>query len=162
MKAIRSWQLFFLLVGLILVAQVPGESVVQAAPRQATTISASLSNPACVEALPASGVCRIEFGSITASGSDPSFSRLEILINGKLRVYMGGFFESTATLSQRMLPGGLAVACGSPNAGGKPGFGNSYVLTANAFMADGTSASDSMTVYCPAYDGKTYLPLTRH
>src|SRR5512140_457320 len=159
MNAMRSWQLFFLLVGLILVAQVPGESVVQAAPRQATTISASLSNPACVQALPASGVCRIEFGSLSATGSDPSFSRVEILINGKLRVWMGGVFESTAYLSERMLPGGLAVTCGSPNAGGKPGFGKSYLLTANAYMVDGTTASDSMTVFCPAYDGKTYLAL---
>ena len=106
-------------------------------------------------------MCSIQFGSVIASGSDSSFSRVEVLVNGKLRVYMGGFFESSAYLTYPMMPGGLAVACGRSNAGGSPDYGKAYSVTANAYMVDGTSASDSMTVFCPPYDGKTYLPLIR-
>ena len=123
MNAMRSWQLFFLLVGLILVAQVPGESVVQAAPRQATTISASLSNPTCVEALPASGVCRIEFGSITASGSDPSFSRLEAdPVNGIGPDQNGGDPEKGGSMSAPAHPNltACAVSCTESDSAQQP------------------------------------------
>jgi len=150
----------FLLLGLLLVAQFPGE-VVHAAPLQATSISLSMSNPTCVQVRPMSGACSLQTGYVFASGSDQSFSRLEILVDGKLRVYMGGFFESTAYLAYPMIPGGLSVTCGRSNASGKPDDGKAYLVAANAYMADGTSASDSMTVFCPAYDGMTYLPLIR-
>jgi hypothetical protein len=120
-----------------------------------------LSNPSCVANLPESGVCLIKFNYLTASGSDSSFSRVEVLVNGKLRVHVVGFFESSAFINYQMLPGGLAVTCGRPNDGGLPNFGKSYTLTANAYMVDGTSASDSMAVFCPAYDGKIFLPILR-
>ena len=149
----------FLLLGLLLVAQFPGEAV-RAAPLNTTSVSVNMSNPSCVQ-IRSSGTCAIQFGSLLASGSDTSFSRLEVMVNGKLRAYMGGFFESTAYLAYPMVPGGLAVACGRSNASGSSNYGRAYVLSANAYMVDGTSASDSMTVFCPAYDGVTYLPLIR-
>ena len=77
----------------------------------------SMSNPTCVQAPPASGTCSIQIDSLIASGSDPSFSRLEVLVNGKLRVFMGGFFESSAYLTFPMKPGGLKVACGRTERG---------------------------------------------
>lgn len=156
----RLRRITFLLLGSILVMQFPGEPA-QAALLPATSVSIYMSNPACVQVLSTSGACSIQFGSLIASGSAPTFSRLEVLVNGKLRVYMGGFFESSAYLTYPMLPGGLAVACGRPNASGSPNYGRGYLLTANAYMVDGTSATDSVTVFCPAYDGKTYLPLIR-
>ena len=152
--------LFFLLIGMILVLQIPGEPT-HAAPLQQSTISIQMSNPSCDQGRPTSGVCALQFGSLTASGGDPSFSRVEVLVNGKLRIYMGGFFESSAYLTYPMIPGGLAVACGKPNDGGLPNYGKAYSLTANAYMADGTSATDSTTVFCPAFEGKIYFPLVR-
>jgi hypothetical protein len=154
----RLRRLFLLGISLVLIVLFAGEPV-RAAPLQASTISLQMSNPSCVQARPASGTCSIEIQSLFASGSDPSFSRLEVLLNGKLRVYLGGFFESSGYLTPRMLPGGLQVVCGRPNDGGLPDYGRSYTVTANAYMADGTSASDSMNVFCPAYEGRTYLPL---
>jgi hypothetical protein len=152
-------RLFWLVIGLVVVLQFPGDPA-RAAPLRASTstISLIMSNPTCVESQPASGRCSIQIASLVASGGDPSFGRLEVLVNGKLRLLMAGFFEATAYVTPRMVPGGLAVTCGLPNAGGQPNFGLAYLLTANAYMADGTSASDSMTVFCPAYEGKTYLP----
>jgi hypothetical protein len=151
----RLRRLLFLLLGLISGLQFFSELA------QAASVSIGMSNPACVQVLSESGMCSIQVGSLTASGSDQTFSRLEVLVDGKLRVYMGGFFESSAFLTYRMVPGGLKVACGRPNDGGLPNYGRSYLLSANAYMGDGTSASSSMTVFCPAYDGKTFLPLIK-
>ena len=157
---IRLRSLFWVVIGLIIATQFPGDTVWAASPK-AASVSVDLSNPACVEALPASGVCSIKFNSLTASGSDTSFSRVEVLVDGKLRVNMTGFFESSASLIYQMLPEGLKVACGSPNQGGLPGFGKAYTLTAIAYMADGTSSTDQMNVFCPAFDGNLYLPFLR-
>ena len=158
---VLTWlrRLFFLSLGLMLVLQSPGEPVQAALP--ATSVSVSISNPSCGQSLPASGVCSIQFGSLTASGSDSSFSRIEVLVNGKLRVLVDGFFESTAYLNSPMLPGGLKVTCGMPNEGGSPDYGKAYLITANAYMADGTSASASENVFCPAYVSKTYMPFIK-
>jgi hypothetical protein len=157
---VRLLRPLFLVLGLLLIAQFPDE-VVRAAPLQATSISLSMSNPSCVQVQATSGACTLQLGYLVASGSDPSFSRLEVLVDGKLRMYMGGFFESSAYLIPQMLPGGLSVACGRSNSSGKPDYGKAYSVAAKAYMVDGTSASDSMTVFCPAYDGVTYLPLIR-
>jgi hypothetical protein len=155
----RLRRLIILIVALILVLQASSEPA-HSAPLQASTVSITMNNPSC-GALPQPGMCLIKIANLIASGSDQSFSRVEVLVNGKLLVYMAGFFESTAYLASQMLPGGMAVACGSSNASGKPDFGRSYLLAANAYMADGTSSSDSMTIYCPAYDAKIFLPVTR-
>jgi hypothetical protein len=154
----RFQRLFILLIGLILFLQVPGEPS-HAAQLQSSSVSINMSNPTCVHILPTSGACSIQIGSLTASGNDQSFSRVEVLVNGKLRVYMSGFFESSAFLAYPMVSGGLIVACGRSNDGGLPNFGRAYLLTANAYMADGTSASSSMNVFCPAFEGVTYFPL---
>jgi len=154
----RFRTLFLVILGLLGLVQLRGEPV-QAAP--AASVSLTMSNPVCVQALPASGTCSIQFASLYAAGSDTSFSRVEVLVNSKLRAFMTGFFESSAYLTYDMLPGGLKVKCGRPNASGRPDYGLSYSLVANAYMVDGTSAFNSSTVFCPAYDGKTFVPLIR-
>ncbi len=160
-RTTRGRMPLLLVIGLTLVLQLHGEPA-HAAPLQTATISVSMSNPSCVQVQAATGTCAIVLGSVSAMGSDQTFSRLEIAVNGKLRVNVAGFFESSAYLFQSMLPGGLAVPCGRTDAGGSPAYGAAYSVSANAYMVDGTSATDSMTVYCPAYDGTLYLPTVRH
>ena len=155
----RLRSLIFLLLSLMLIAQFPGEFARAAPPDEAASISLQMSDPSCEQALLTSGACSIQVDNLTASGSAQPLSRVEVLVNGKLRVYMAGFFESTAFYSYTMVPGGLKVACGGPNDGGLPNYGKAYVVTANAYLQDGTSASNTKTVYCPGYDGKLYLPL---
>ena len=157
---VRLRRFFCLWLGLILVLLFPGDRA-QAVPLRATSVSIALSNPACVQVHSTSDACSIQIDYVIASGSDPTFSRLEILVNSKLRVYMPGFFESFAYLTHSMIPDGLRVTCGRSNASGLPDYGQAYTLTANAYMVDGTSATDSMTVFCPAFDGRTYLPLLK-
>ena len=146
------------MLGLLLTLQLPGE-LVQATALPASSITVQINNPACLQVTPTSGDCSLQVDSVVATGSDPSFSRLELLVNGKLRVFMGGFFESTAYFTFPMVPGGLKVVCGLPNDGGLPDYGRAYTLTANTFMVDGTEATASSTLYCPAFDGKLFLPL---
>ncbi len=154
-------RLVFLLALLLLVLHFPGETS-HAASLPAASVTLAMSNPACYQIHPANGACTIKINSLTATGSDSSFSRLEVLVNGKLRVFMGGFFESSAYLAYPMLSGGLTVACGRPNDGGLPDFGKAYMVTANAYRVDGTSASESVNVFCPAFEGKTFIPLLRN
>jgi len=156
----RRWLPILLLLGLLLVLQFRGEPV-HAAPLQTTSVSVGMSNPTCVQVRAASGTCTILFNGVSAFGSDQTFSRLEVLVNGKLRIHIAGFFESSAYLIPSMAPGGLAVPCGRSGTGGRPDYGAAYSVSANAYMVDGTSASNSMTVYCPAYDGTLYLPTIR-
>jgi hypothetical protein len=161
----RVGKLIFLLLSLILIVQFPGEFAQAAPPGAAASVSLQMNNPSCVQPQPASGVCSILVRGLTANGSTPDLSRVEVSLNGKLRVVMGGFFESTATLQDTMLPGGLKVLCGVSGQGGLPNYGAAYLIKASAFMADGSSASNSTNVYCPISEGnntfffgKVYLP----
>jgi len=145
------------LIGVVLALGVQGDRAHAALP-QASSVSINMSNPSCVQVSQANGVCAIQLPYLVASGSDPSFSRLEVLVNGKLRLYEGGFFESIGYFTYQMLPGGLKVVCGKPNASGNPDYGKIYPVTVNAYMADGASASDSMNVACPAFEARIFLP----
>ncbi len=147
------------LTALILVLQAQGEPAHAALP--ASTVTLTMSNPDCVQVIPENGMCSIQIHNLYAVGSDPSLARVEVLINGKLRLEMNGFFESTAYFVDLMVPGGFKVVCGMPNASGNPNYGKIYPVTANAYMADGTTASNSINVACPAYTVKNYLPLIR-
>lgn len=124
----------------------------------ASSISLVINNPVCVQPKPDSGTCYILTRGIFAGGSGASFSRLEVMIDGNLRVNMQGFFESTADLYPAMLGDGLAVACGMPNASGNPAFGKIYTLYIAASMSDGANTWGSAVVSCPYYDGKVYVP----
>jgi hypothetical protein len=148
------------LLGLTLILQFGGDRV-QAALPQASTISITMSNPSCVQVVETNGICSIQVHNLYASGSDPSLSRVEVLVNGKLRININGFFEADAYFTDQMLPGGLKVVCGMPNASGSKNFGRIYSITANAYMVDGATASDNMNVACPAFVAKNYFPFLK-
>jgi hypothetical protein len=124
----------------------------------AATISLVINNPVCVQPDPASSACYIKTLSAVATGSESSFSQLNVLVDNKLRLSMMGFFEANAYLYSDMLGNGLAVACGRPNASGNPDYGKSYILKITASMSDGANTWGSAVVRCPYYDGKIYLP----
>jgi hypothetical protein len=155
----RFWRVFILSALLVLgFSSEPS----RAASRLPTSISVSMSNPTCYQVLPANGACSIQINSLTASGSDASFARVELLVNGKLRINMAGFFEASASLTSQMIPGGLMVACGRLNEGGLPNYGRAYTVTVIAYMADNTSATGSKVVLCPAFEGSTFIPMVRN
>jgi len=127
----------------------------------AATISLDITNPVCVQSRSETGTCYIKAFDISANGSGGSFSQLSVYVNGKLRLNMQGFFESSGYLNAEMIGNGFAVACGMPNASGNPAFGNSYTLAVTASMTDGVNTWGSAQVRCPYYDGKLFLPNVR-
>ena len=98
MNRAKVYSLAAFLLSLVLIFQAPGEAA------QAASVTIHMSNPACVQAQPATGSCSIVVSNLSASGSDTSFSRVELLVNGKLRVYEAGFFETSAYFSYSMVP----------------------------------------------------------
>lgn len=133
-----------------------------AAPIPTATLNLGMSNPSCAEASPQTGMCTLQIRSLTAVGSaGSSLSNVELSVNGKLRLRMIGFFESSAYLDNKMLGDGLYVPCGGKNAGGNPAYGNVYTLSADAYLSDNTHSSASAQLTCPYYEGKTYLPSVR-
>jgi hypothetical protein len=124
----------------------------------AASVGLQINNPVCVQPNPANGSCFLKALAVTATGSEASFSNLNVFVNDKLRVNMQGFFESSAYLSPDMLGDGLMVTCGRPNASGDPKYGNIYTVYITASMIDGANTWGSAGVRCPYFEGKLYLP----
>jgi hypothetical protein len=127
----------------------------------ASSVTLTLSNPSCVQPSSAAGMCYVAVRTAYAQGSDPSFSALELSVDGKVRLRLLGFFESQGFVEDRMIRPGLRVACGLPGASGDPAYGLSHLIAARASMADGSFSTGSVTVRCPAFDGRRFVPEAR-
>lgn len=143
---------FPVLICLVLLMVIPGGNT------NAATLSLVINNPVCVQPSLDTGICYIKSLGVTVTGSEASFSQLQVFVDNKLRINMQGFFEANASLTPNMLGNGLAVACGGPNASGLPGYGKTYALYVTASMLDGTNTWGSTQVRCPYYDGKNFVP----
>ncbi|WP_322506472.1 hypothetical protein [Anaerolinea sp.] len=151
----RAFRFVFLgVVLLVLLVLPPSQSSAQS-----SSISLQIQNPVCVQSSLDSGTCYIRMRSVSVVGSGSSFSRLQVFINGKLRANMGGFFENSGYVVGNMFGSGFLVSCGGKNAGGNPVFGQSYTIQVVASLADSTTTTGSMAVFCPYYEGKSFLPL---
>ena len=151
--------IIILFLGLLLALTLPGE-LAHATQVQPAALTLTMSNPSCVEMLPASGDCSIEISSLSASSSAPDFARLEVLVDGKLRVFEGGFFESSGYLTHQHAAG---RAESDLRTGGRRRVSRVMAgLIPSRRMhtwRTAPAASDSATVFCPAFDGQMYLPL---
>ncbi len=134
-----------------------GEQV-RAAP---AALSMSVSNPYCVQSNTQLGACYINVSSFSASTTDLTLSRIEISIDGKVRLRMQSFFENSATLSDPMLGKGLKVACGGRDASGVAGYGRVYSVGLTGYATTGSPVADIANVTCPFYEAKTYLPVVK-
>jgi hypothetical protein len=151
----RALRIILMTLGLGLVMLLAGE------PNRVSSqvgLTMTVNNPYCVQAEPASGVCLINVRNFYAVSSDPNFAYTVITINGKVRMRMTGFFETSAYLTDRMLGRGLQVTCGLPNASGIPGYGLQYQVGLIANFYGGSPVTDTAIVTCPYYQGKNYLP----
>ena len=156
--SMRALPISLLLSALIFSVALSGDPV-HAAPQ--ATLSVTMSNPACVQALANAGTCYLIIRSINASASDSSFTGLDISIDGKVRARIQTFFETTAYATDRMFGRGFLVTCGRSNAGGDPNYGRQYRVDYKGYLFGSTApaASGTASVYCPAYDATVYLPL---
>lgn len=153
--AMRTFRLVFLGVMLLALLLLPPLQ----SSAQSSSVSLQMQNPVCVQSSLNSGTCYIRMRSVSAVGSGSSLSRLQVFVNGKLRANLGGFFENSGYIVGNMFGSGFVVSCGGKNASGNPNFGQSYTLQVVATLADNNWAGGSTTVFCPYYEGKSFLPL---
>jgi hypothetical protein len=118
--------------------------------------SFTISNPYCYQPDPSVDQCYINFRFIQATdnqSSAPYMTWLTINISGKTRFSATAFFEGTITYSYSMIPDGLKVPCGAPNAGGA---GNQYgfvygVVVTPLDSSRNPMSTDIANATCPAY-----------
>ena len=118
--------------------------------------SFTVSNPYCYQPDPAADQCYINFRSIQATdnqSSAPYMTWLAYSISGKNRFSATAFFEGTITYTYDMVPGGVEVPCGAPNAGEAGNqFGNVFGVTIQPLDSSRNPMStDVANVTCPAY-----------
>ena len=118
--------------------------------------SFTVSNPFCYQPDPAVDQCSVNFRFIQATdnqSSAPYMTWLAITISGKKRFNATAFFEGAITYSYDMIPGGMKVPCGAPNAGGAgSAFGNVYGVTIQPLDSSRNPMStDIANVTCPAF-----------
>ena len=134
-----------------------GPSGTQADPNAPDSLTSfTVSNPYCYQPDPAVDKCSINFRFIQTTdnqSSAPYMTWLAITISGQKRYNATAFFEGTITYSYDMVPDGLTVACGAPNAGGAGSqFGNVYGVTIQPLDSSRNPMStDIANVTCPAF-----------
>ncbi|MCB8937890.1 MAG: hypothetical protein H6655_05700 [Ardenticatenaceae bacterium] len=135
-----------------------GPSGTQADPNAPDSLTSfTVSNPYCYQPDPAVDKCSINFRFIQTTdnqSSAPYMTWLAITISGQKRYNATAFFEGTITYSYDMVPDGLTVACGAPNAGGAGSqFGNVYGVTIQPLDSSRNPMStDIANVTCPAFN----------
>jgi hypothetical protein len=118
--------------------------------------SFTVSNPYCYQPNPAVDQCSINFRYIQAVDNQtnaPYMTWLAITISSKKRFNATAFFEGTITYSYDMVPDGLSVPCGDPNAGGAgDDYGNVYgVVIQPLDSSRNPMSTDIANVTCPAF-----------
>ena len=118
--------------------------------------SFTVSNPYCYQPDPSADQCYINFRYIQANdnqSSAPYMTWLTVKISGKTRYSATAFFEGTIYFSYDMIPSGLKVPCGDPNAGGAgTQYGSVYSVTITPLDSSRNPMStDVANVTCPAY-----------
>jgi hypothetical protein len=115
-----------------------------------------ISNPYCYQPDPAVDQCAINFRFVQANDNQsyaPYMTWLAFTISGKKRYNATAFFEGTITYSYDMVPNGLKVPCGPPNAGGA-GYQYGYVYGVTVQPLDisrNPMSTDIANVTCPAF-----------
>jgi hypothetical protein len=118
--------------------------------------SFTVSNPYCYQPNPNANQCYINFRFIQANDNQsaaPYMTWLTIGISGKNRFSATAFFEGTITYTYDMVPNGLRVPCGAPNAGGAGDqYGFVYGVTITPLdTSRNTMSTDIANATCPAY-----------
>lgn len=123
---------------------------------ESATLSLNVSNPYCAASQPEVNRCSINIRSVSAVASDTSFSRIEIAIDGKVRLVETGFFETSAYFNRNMVPDGLAVACGFDGQGGAAGFGLVHAVKISASLYGSSPLVDIANATCPAASDRIF------
>jgi hypothetical protein len=118
----------------------------------------------CSRPVAGTGECYIQWNylNVTASSSQYVIS-MTVSIDGRLRAYHSGFFQTSMFVPGDMYDPGFRVTCGLPGAGGVAEMGNTYNYIIRARETGGLSAANYGSVTCPADVVEVFVPLiVRH
>ena len=89
------------------------------------------------------------------AASGAYINNLTITIDGFIRAYHSGFFQTSMYIPGQMFDAGFAVTCGAPVAG----FGRNYNYAIRASETGGAASTNSGSVTCPGDVATIFLPL---
>lgn len=116
-------------------------------------------SPTCYRPEPGTGTCYIQWNYLAVSTAPAStIISMTLSIEGQVRAYHSGFFQSAMVIPQEMTGPGYEVVCGLPGSEEAPEWGNSYSYDLSARDSAGTKAANSGTVACPADAMQAYIP----
>ena len=114
----------------------------------------------CYRPVESTGSCYIQWNYLQVAATSPEYIiSMTVAIDGRLRAYYGGFFQTSLYVPGDMHGPGFEVTCGFPGAGGVPGMGNTYNYTIRARETGGLGSSNYGAVTCPADVMDVFVPL---
>jgi hypothetical protein len=119
-------------------------------------------SPTCYRPVPDTGVCYIRWSHLQVEATPPEYIvTMTVSIDGQLRAYHQGFFQTTMVVPGDMYGLGFAVACGWPSSVDQTGLGRTYNYVIRARETSGLGASNYGSVTCPGDVVDLFLPLVR-
>jgi hypothetical protein len=117
-------------------------------------------SPTCYRPADSTGVCYITWHSLQVEATATQYIvSMTVAIDGRLRAYHGGFFQTTMFVPGEMYGPGFAVTCGYPGAGGLAAMGKTYSYVIRARETGGLKAANYGSVTCPADVMDVFVPL---
>jgi hypothetical protein len=95
--------------------------------------------------------CYIQWQYLQVSASTSQYIiSMTVAIDGRMRAYHAGFFQTSMYVPSDLFSPGLRVTCGPPGSNPNPYLGKSYAYTIRARETGGLSAANYGSVTCPA------------
>jgi len=117
-------------------------------------------SPTCYRPVPGTGVCYIQWSHLRVEATPPEYIvTMTLSIDGQLRAYHQGFFQTAMFVPGGVYGPGFAVTCGWPGSGEEAGLGRTYNYVIRARETGGLGASNYGSVTCPADVLYIFLPL---
>jgi hypothetical protein len=113
----------------------------------------------CYRPVKGTGACYIQWDYLYVTATSPSYViSMTVTIDGRVRAYHSGFFQTSMIVDDQMTNPGFRVTCGTPGAGGVPGMGETYPFIIKARESGGLSAQNTGSVTCPADVVTVFMP----
>jgi hypothetical protein len=95
--------------------------------------------------------CYIQWDYLQVSASTSQYIiSMTVAIDGQMRAYHSGFFQTSMYVPTDMFRPGLRVTCGPPGSNPNPFLGKTYAYTIRARETGGFAAANYGSVTCPA------------
>jgi hypothetical protein len=117
-------------------------------------------SPTCYRPVAGTGACYIQWNYLYVTADTSSYIiSMTVMIDGRLRAYHSGFFQTSMFVPGQMYGPGFKVTCGFQGAGGISELGNTYNYTIRARETSGNAAANYGSVTCPPDVVNDFMPL---